>query len=142
MPVFGLGKQRFHPDTALAIRFLVGFGGVIGSHPIQIVLKDTATERPSLLTCRTLRFERIVITILGACPITERTLGRMRSIQAEFFACWTQVDIPLRFIAEAIRAKELGAVINIREWNIGTDVLILDSDNILFSAIFSGSICN
>jgi hypothetical protein len=56
--------------------------------------------------------------------------------KVEFFACWTDIDIALGFIAEAIRTKELGAVINIRERNVGADVLIFDSDNVLFSAIF------
>ena len=54
MPVFAFRKEWFDPHTAFAVRLLVGFSGVVRSHPIQILLMDTATERPSLLTGGTL----------------------------------------------------------------------------------------
>src|SRR5947209_6730892 len=102
MPVFAFRKEGFDPHTAFAVRLLVGLRGVVRSHPIQIVLMHTATECPSLLTRRALCLERAVIAVLGAGPIAQRTLGGMRSIQMEFFACWTDVDIALSLIAELV----------------------------------------
>ena len=135
--MFGFGEQEFYPDTALAVRFLVGFGRMVRSDPIQIVLMGTAAERPSLLTGGTLPFERAVIAILCACSIAERSVGRMRLIKMEFFASRTDVDITLGIVLELLRAKELGAMIVIRQGNVGMDMLAFDSNNVLFGAILA-----
>src|SRR5258708_39498048 len=97
----------------------------------------TAAETAPLLAGGTLRFERTVIAVFGVCPVAQLLLGGVRRKKGQFFACGTDIDIARRFIPEAIRTKKLGAVINIRQWNLGADVLILDSDNVLFRAIFS-----
>jgi hypothetical protein len=55
----------------------------------------------------------------------------------QFFACWTEVDITLRFVAEAIRAKELRAVIVIRKRHIRANVLGFKSNNVLFGTVFA-----
>jgi hypothetical protein len=69
MPVFGFSKQRLNPDTAFAIRFLVGFGPMIGSDLIQDLLIHTAAKTASLLARGTLGFERAGIAIPGIGPI-------------------------------------------------------------------------
>ncbi len=63
MPVFSFSKQGFDPDTAFAIRLLVGFGGMVGSHSIQIVLIPAAAEGSSLLARRVLCFQRAMIAV-------------------------------------------------------------------------------
>gem|GEM_PF-4066972 len=123
MPVFPLGEEGFDSDRAFAKSLLVSFGLVVTSHPIQILLIHTAAERASLCTGGTLGFERTVIAVFGAGMRAQRTLSRVRSIQMQFFACWTQVDITLRVIAEAIRAKELRAVLVLRKRYIRAHVL-------------------
>ena len=65
MPLFALSKERCDPDTALPIGFLVGFGRIVVSDPIQYLLIDTAAETSPLLTGGTLRFERAGIAVLG-----------------------------------------------------------------------------
>src|SRR5713101_7732834 len=96
----------------------------------------TAAKNPPLLAGRALGFERTVITVFGSCPIAALPICGVGLKKVQFFACWTDVDIALRFIAKAIRAKELGAVIDIRQRNVSPDVLIFESDNVLFSAVF------
>lgn len=76
-----------------------------------------------------------MITVFGACAIASRPLGRMRSIKAQFFACWTEVDITLRLIAELVRTKERGAVIHIRNGDVGPNALIFDGDQIVFGSV-------
>ena len=88
-----------------------------------------------MFTGGTLGFERTVIAVPGACPIAQRTLGGMRPIKAQFFACWTEIDIAFRLIAEAVGAEELRAVITIRRGNVGRDLLPFDGDEIVFGAI-------
>jgi hypothetical protein len=61
----------------------------------------------------------------------------MRPIKAQFLTCWTEVDIALGLVAEAVGAEERGAVVHIRGRNIGMDVLPFDSDQVLFGAIFA-----
>src|SRR6266704_1656344 len=78
----------------------------------------------------TLCFEWKVIAVFGTCAIAQGTLGGMRLIQMQFFACWTQVDIALGFIAEAICTKELGAMVVIGQRDIGTDALVFEGDNL------------
>jgi hypothetical protein len=65
MPVFAFRKQRFDPDTAFAIRLLVGFCCVVGSDAIEILLIDTATETAPLLARGTFDFEWTVIAVPG-----------------------------------------------------------------------------
>src|SRR5215472_4974186 len=69
MPVLAFGKEGFHPHTALAQSFLVGFGRLIGPHPLQGLLIHTAAERASLLAGRTLGFEGAVVAVFGAGAI-------------------------------------------------------------------------
>jgi hypothetical protein len=57
----------------------------------------------------------------------------------EFFAGWTEIDIPLCFIAKAIRTKKLGAVVNIRKRDISTNMLGFQGNNILFRAVLAVS---
>ncbi len=59
--------------------------------------------------------------------------------QVEFFAGRTDRDITLHFIAKAVRAKKLGAVVIIRKRYIGADVLGFKGDNVLFSAVLAVS---
>ena len=88
-----------------------------------------------MFTGRTLHFERTVIAVPGSCPITQRTLGGMGSIKAQFFACWTEIEIAFRLIAEAVDAEELRAVITIRRGNVGRDLLPFNGDQIVFGTI-------
>src|SRR5258708_29221747 len=137
MAVFGLSKKWFDPDTAVAIRFLVGFGYMVASDAIQIVLIDTAAQAAPLFARGTIGFERTVITIFGACPIASLPLRGVRVKKVQFFACWTNVDITLSFIAEAIRAKELGAMVVIGQRDVGTNMLVFNGDNVLLRAVFA-----
>ena len=61
----------------------------------------------------------------------------MRPIKAQFFACWAEIDITFRFIAEAVWAKETCSVVEIGRGNVGRDLLPFDGDEILFGAIFA-----
>src|SRR5207302_8157372 len=83
----------------------------------------------------TFGFQRTMITVFGSCSIASLPLGRMRSIKAQFFACRTEVDITLCLIAELVRTQELGAVIHIRNGDVGPNALIFDGDQIVFGAV-------
>src|SRR2546421_2298688 len=106
MPLLAFRKQGFHPDTAFAVGFLVGLGCLVGSHPIHILLIDTAAEAPSLRTGRTLRFERAGIAIPGIGTIAPLAVGRLPGSEVQFFACRTKIDITRSVILKAVRAKK------------------------------------
>src|SRR5260221_308328 len=61
----------------------------------------------------------------------------MGPIKAQFFPGWTDVDIPLRFIAEAIRTEEGGTVVVIRQGTKGADMLGFKSNNVVFRAVLA-----
>jgi hypothetical protein len=56
MPVFGLGKQRFHPDLALVHRFLIGQGLMISLHTLQILREKGTMHVPTALAWSTVYF--------------------------------------------------------------------------------------
>src|SRR5260370_1892440 len=136
MPVFGFSKKWFDPDTAFAIRFLVGFGYMVASDAIQIVLIDTAAQAAPFFARGTIGLERTVITIFGACPIASLPLRGVLVKKVHVFACWTNVDITLSFIAEAIRAKELGAMVLIGQRDVATTMLAFNADTLLLRPVF------
>src|SRR6266516_6793512 len=108
---------------------------MVASDSIQILLLHTATERPPLFTRGTMRFEGTVIALLGTCSIAQRPLGRMRSIQTEFFACRTQVHIALGIIVEVLLTKERGALGQVSDGDVGMDVLALHRHDVVGGAI-------
>src|SRR5438105_12282970 len=61
----------------------------------------------------------------------------MGPVKAQFFPSRTDVDTPLRFIAEAIRTEEGGTVVVIRQRNKGADMLGFQGDNVVFRAVFT-----
>ncbi len=121
MPCQSLPSAKSGSTHTLRLRngFLVGLARLIGTHPIQILFIHTAAQTAPLFARRTLCLKRTVITVLSTRPIAARLLRRMGPIKAQFFACWTKVDVALCFVAEAVRAEKLGPVIHIRRGNIG-----------------------
>ncbi len=55
----------------------------------------------------------------------------------EFFASRTDVDIALGVILELLRAEERGAVVVVGRRNVGMDVLMFDSDKVLFCPVLA-----
>ena len=55
----------------------------------------------------------------------------------EFFASRTDVDITLGVVLERLRAKERGAVVVVGRGNVGMNVLVFESDNVLFRAVLA-----
>jgi hypothetical protein len=53
MPVFGKSLQGLDPDTAFAMGFIVGFGPMRGSDPIQDLLIHTPAKTAFLFACGT-----------------------------------------------------------------------------------------
>jgi len=102
MPVFPFSKERFDPHTPLAYGFLVRLGRLISTDPIQILLIHTAAEAAPLFAGGTLGFEWAVVAVFSPGSIAARLLSRMGSIKAQFFACWTEVDVTLCLIANAV----------------------------------------
>src|ERR1051326_2482394 len=114
MPLLGLGEEGFDPHLPLAQNFFVGFSRLVSADAIQAGLIDTAAEGPSLFARGTLRFERAVVAVFGACSVTARALSRMRLIKAQFFACRTDIQVALGLIAEALDAKVGRPMIKVR----------------------------
>src|SRR5438270_12906896 len=61
----------------------------------------------------------------------------MGPIKTQFFPGWADIDISFRFIAEAIRTEEGGAVVVIRQRNKSTNMLGFQGDNIVLRAVFA-----
>src|SRR2546423_7280865 len=61
----------------------------------------------------------------------------MGPVKAQFFPGRTDVDISLRFIAEAIRTEEGGTVVVIRQRDKGADRLGFKADNVVLRAVFT-----
>src|SRR6266567_1142198 len=61
----------------------------------------------------------------------------MGPIKTQFFPGWTGIDIPLRFIAEAVGTEEGGAVVVIRQRNKGADMLSFKGDKVVLRAVFA-----
>lgn len=137
MPLFALSKQRFDPHAAFAVRFLVRFGQVVAPDPIQNLLIDTAAQAASLLPSGTFCFERAVIAVFGIGPIASRPLSRLTLHKVGCFACRTDGDITFSVVLEFLSAKERGAMIVIRQGNVGMDLLAFDGNNVLFGAVLA-----
>ena len=59
----------------------------------------------------------------------------MPGSEVQFFACWTDVHVTLGVIGECLDTKKLGAVIHIRNGNVGMDALVFDGDQIFFRTV-------
>src|SRR5947208_15961972 len=63
----------------------------------------------------------------------------MGPVKAQFFPSRTDVDIPLRFIAEAIRTEEGGTVGVIRQRDKGADMWGFKADNVVLRSLFASA---
>src|SRR5215467_11065002 len=106
MPVFALGKQRFHPDAALAHGFLIRLGRMIGADPLQVLLIETTSEGPPMLTRGTVLFER---TGIAGGRIGSILLGPFSvavHFQTQYGSVWARIGILFGIILELPLAVE------------------------------------
>src|SRR4051812_45854420 len=69
MPELSLGKQRLHPDLALAHRFLVGLGGVITTDSFQVVGIEGAMDDAAAIACCAFGLEWTAVARRGIGPV-------------------------------------------------------------------------
>jgi hypothetical protein len=83
----------------------------------------TPAQTASLFIGGTLGLQWARVTVLDIGPVAALSVSRLPLHKVQFFACWTDVDIARRLIAEALWAKECDAVVVIGKGNVGVDVL-------------------
>src|SRR6266487_295762 len=131
MPLFALSKQGFNPHAALAHRFLIWFGCMIGTDLLEVLLIKTAFEQASLITGGALSLERTGVTGRRVALIAFLPFIVGMGVQGQDSIVGTNVNIPLRIVAKRLLAVEGSSLVKIGQWNIGSHVLVFYSYNIV-----------
>src|SRR6266487_2380994 len=124
MPLFALSKQGFNPHAALAHRFLIWFGCMIGTDLLEVLLIKTAFEQASLITGGALSLERTGVTGRRVALIAFLPFIVGMGVQGQDSIVGTNVNIPLRIVAKRLLAVEGSSLVKIGQWNIGSHVLV------------------
>src|SRR5215207_11664080 len=98
MPELRLSEERFDPDLPLVHGFLVGLGGVVCRHLVQIIGVEGAMDNPPPIAFRALRLERTGIARRGIGPVDDDALGVLDPRARERMAFRAAVLIPYSFI--------------------------------------------
>src|SRR5260221_756973 len=96
MPLFGLGKQRFNPDLALADRLRVGGGRLVGLHALHVLLaKGAANRAPRLRTRCAVGLEGAGAAARGPCAVADALLDLGRVYAAQYLAVRAHIAVAL-----------------------------------------------
>ena len=71
VPVLGLGEERLDPDLPFAHRLLVGLGGVVAAHPVQVVGVEGAVDDAAVVAVGASRLERAGVAGRGVGPVDD-----------------------------------------------------------------------
>src|SRR5436309_12323990 len=124
MPIFGFGKQRFHPHFAFTESFLVSASVLTATNPLEILLSHITIDATPLVTSRTLHFAWAVIADRSRSAIELTSVGIDSPHPLQHLALRTAILISLRFIAEVGSRPDLIPLFPIRQGNIGPDACI------------------
>jgi len=124
VPVFAEGKERLHPDTALAHGFEIRLGRVVGANPIEIVLMEAASDGSPMLTVCAVLFEGTGIAGGSIGSILLGPLGVAVRFQAQEGSSGTGIGILLRIVRKFPLSIKGGPLLKVGQRNIGTNVLV------------------
>src|SRR5690349_16965235 len=119
MPLFAFSKQGFNPHAALAHRFLIGLGRMIGTDLLEVLLIKTAFEQTSLITGGALGLEGTGVTDRRVGLVAFLPLIVGMGVQRQESIVGTNIHISLRIIAKRLLAVDGSSLVKIGQWNIG-----------------------
>src|SRR3954447_25635631 len=106
MPRLRFCKERLHPDPSLAHRLLVGLGGVVAAHALEIVGGERAMHDPSMLALGASGFVRAGIAGHGRGAVDDHCLAVLGGFPLQRMVLRTGVFIALSIVDEVRLGEE------------------------------------
>src|SRR5215207_1114458 len=106
MPHLGLREERLHPDLALAHGLLVGLGGVVPAHLLEIVGIERAMHDPAVVAPRAGGFDGAGIADRGVGPVDDFFLGVLGLPTWHALSLRAMVHVALRVVGELALVEE------------------------------------
>jgi hypothetical protein len=110
VPDLRLSEEWLHPDLALAHRFLIGLGGVIGPHLVQVLGIERAMDDAAAAAFGAVRLERTGIAGRGIGPVDDDALGVLDPLACQCVTCRAVIPVLRGFVGEVVLA------VNGRQW--------------------------
>jgi hypothetical protein len=135
MPHFGFGKERFHPDLALAHRLLVGRRVVVGAHPLEMRLHEMPVDLAAVVARRAAGFHWAGIADDRVCPVLDLLGVVLLAIRTQRLTLRAPIPVVFGIVGELARAEIRPLLLLVRQGDIGADAHVFHCLDVLQRAV-------
>jgi hypothetical protein len=128
-------EQRLDPHLPLPHRLLVGSGLVVGAHAVEVLDVQGPMDLAPLTAHGASRFERAGIADGGVSAVDHDAFGVLGFPSPKHLAFGAAVLVVLRIVGEAGRSIERRPLVEVRQRDVGVDLLVFDADDVLDRAV-------